>query len=168
MARRTPCLKTDKIMAEAPRENLPSSIKALDDAAQLAQLHGLAFVDGAWSKSAFADLLAQKTVTALGNQDGFILLQNLPDGVEILTLAVHPDKRRRGVARRLMAHMMTALRPAKIWLDVAADNYPAQALYSGFGFIEYGRRSKYYKRAGNSAIDAVLMRLDMQEGAING
>ena len=103
-----------------------------------------------------------------GSSRRFYLLQNLPDGVEILILAVHPDKRRRGVARRLMAHMISALRPAKIWLDVAADNYPAQALYSGFGFIEYGRRSKYYKRAGNSAIDAVLMRLDMQEGAING
>ena len=168
MARRSPCLKGHKNMAEAPRQNRPPSIKALNDAAQLAQLHGLAFVDGAWPKSAFVDLLVQKTVTALGHQDGFILVQNLPDGVEILTLAVHPEKRRRGVARRLMAHTMTALRPAKIWLDVAADNYPAQALYRGFGFLEYGRRSKYYKRAGNSASDAVLMRLDMQEGAING
>ena len=155
-------------MAERPHQNLPTPIKALYDAAHLAQLHGLAFVDGAWSKRAFADLLEQKTVTALGHQNGFILLQILPDGAEILTLAVHPDMRRCGLARRLMAHMMTALRPAQIWLEVAADNYPAQALYSGFGFIEYGRRSKYYKRAGNSAIDAVLMRLDMQEGAING
>ena len=155
-------------MAERPHQNLPTPIKALDDAASLAQLHGLAFSDGAWSQSAFADLLEQKTVTAFGHQDGFILLQILPDGVEILTLAVHPDKRRCGLARQLMAHMMTVLRPRQIWLDVAADNLPAQALYSGLGFIEYGRRSKYYKRAGNFAIDAVLMRLDMQEGAIHG
>ena len=128
-------------MAERPLQNLPTPIKALYDAAHLAQLHGLAFVDGAWSKSAFADLLEQKTVIALGHQNGFILLQILPDGVEILTLAV------------------------QIWLEVAADNYAAQALYSGFGFIEYGRRSKYYKRAGNFLVDAVLMRLDSQEGA---
>ena len=152
-------------MVECPHQNLPTPIKALYDAAHLAQLHGLAFVDGAWSKRAFADLLEQKTVTALGHQNGFILLQILPDGAEILTLAVHPDMRRCGLARRLMAHMMTALRPAQIWLEVAADNYPAQALYSGFGFIEYGRRSKYYKRAGNFPVDAVLMRLDSQEGA---
>jgi ribosomal-protein-alanine N-acetyltransferase len=152
-------------MVERPHQNLPTPIKALYDAAHLAQLHGLAFVDGAWSKRAFADLLEQKTVTALGHQNGFILLQILPDGAEILTLAVHPDMRRCGLARRLMAHMMTALRPAQIWLEVAADNYPAQALYSGFGFIEYGRRRKYYKRAGNFPVDAVLMRLDSQEGA---
>ena len=152
-------------MAERPHQNLPTPIKALYDAAHLAQLHGLAFVDGAWSKRAFADLLEQKTVTALGHQNGFILLQILPDGAEILTLAVHPDMRRCGLARQLMAHMMTALRPAQIWLEVAADNYPAQALYSGFGFIEYGRRRKYYKRAGNFPVDAVLMRLDSQEGA---
>ena len=152
-------------MAEAPRQNRPPSIKALNDAAQLAQLHGLAFVDGAWPKSAFVDLLVQKTVTALGHADGFIMLQHMPDGVEILTLAVHPEKRRRGLARRLMAHMITTLQPAKIWLEVAADNAAAQALYQGFGFVEDGRRSKYYKRAGNFPVDAVLMRLDRQEGA---
>ena len=66
-----------------------------------------------------------------GSSNGFILLQILPDGVEILTLAVHPDKRRRGLARRLMAHMMTALRPAKIWLEVAADNYSGAGALSG-------------------------------------
>ena len=61
--------------------------------------------------------------------------------------------------------MMALLRPPKIWLEVAADNAAARGLYAALGFIEYGRRSKYYKRAGNLAVDAVLMRLDIQEGA---
>ena len=152
-------------MAERRHQNLPTPIEALHDAAALARLHALAFDDGAWSARAFADMLAQKTVTALGHADGFIMLQHMPDGVEILTLAVHPEKRRRGLARRLMAHMITTLQPAKIWLEVAADNAAAQALYQGFGFVEDGRGSKYYKRAGNFPVDAVLMRLDRQEGA---
>lgn len=168
MARRAPRLIGDA-MADNLKNDLkqvaPVPIKALLDAAFLAHLHAAAFTDGAWSKTAFADMLAQNTVTAFGHDDGFILLQHLPDGVEILTLAVHPDKRRRHLARRLMTHMMALLRPPKIWLEVAADNAAARGLYAALGFIEYGRRSKYYKRAGNLAVDAVLMRLDMQEGA---
>lgn len=172
MARRAPRLIGDA-MADILKNDLkndlkqiaPVPIKALYDAAFLAQLHAAAFTDGAWSKAAFADMLAQNTVTAFGHADGFILLQRLPDGVEILTLAVHPDKRRRQLARRLMTHMITALQPPKIWLEVAADNAAARGLYEALGFVEYGRRTKYYKRAGNLAVDAVLMRLDMQEGA---
>ena len=151
-------------MAERPHQNLPTPIKALYDAAHLAQLHGLAFVDGAWSKSAFADLLNQKTVTALGHADGFIMLQHMPDGVEILTLAVHPKTPPRIGASPHGAYD-NDFATGQIWLEVAADNAAAQALYQGFGFVEDGRRSKYYKRAGNFPVDAVLMRLDRQEGA---
>jgi ribosomal-protein-alanine N-acetyltransferase len=141
------------------------AIETLDDAAALARLHALAFDDGAWSRRAFADMLANKTCVALGHDDGFVMLQHIPDGVEILTLAVHPDKRRRGLARQLMAHMMALIKPATIWLEVGADNGAARALYAGLGFVAVGRRSKYYKRAGNLPVDAVLMRLDSQEGA---
>lgn len=141
------------------------AIEAISNADWLADLHASAFVEGAWSKAAFADLLAQKTIFALGCADGFVLLQKTPDGMEILTLAVRPDKRRRGLARRLMAYARDAFKPKTIWLDVAADNQPAQALYTALGFNAYGRRSKYYKRAGNLAVDAVLMRLEIEEGA---
>ena len=53
-----------------------------------------------------------------------------------------------------------------IWLDVAADNQPAQALYTALGFNAYGRRGKYYKRAGNLAVDAVVT--EIEEGATDG
>lgn len=141
-------------------------IACLDDAAHLARLHKLAFdADGAvgqiWSEQSFADLLAQPRVRAFGHADGFILLQALPDGVEILTLAVQPTARRRGLAKALIAHALIAhsgaLRAATVWLEVAADNEAALALYRACGFTETGRRAKYYKRAGNLAVDALLM-----------
>jgi ribosomal-protein-alanine N-acetyltransferase len=47
---------------------------------------------------------------------------------------------------------------------VAQDNAPARALYAANGFRITGRRSKYYKRAGNLAVDALLMERDRQEG----
>ena len=140
-------------------------VETLKDAAALARLHALAFDDGAWSERVLSDMLAKKNFMALGHDDGFIMIQHTPDGVEVLTLAVHPAKRRRGLARHLMTHMIRTLKPAEIWLEVAVDNEAAQALYQGFGFVQDGRRSKYYKRAGNFPVDAVLMKLESQEGA---
>jgi len=147
-----------------PKDTKPLAIGRLNDAAQLAHLHGLAFADGAWSHGAFAAMLAQKAVTAFGHDDGFIVLQGMPEGVEILTLAVHPNKRRRGIARCLIAHIRAALRPKLIWLEVAADNDAARALYAGLGFVVNGRRRNYYKRAGNFPVDALLMKLEVEEG----
>lgn len=155
-------------MSEREKDHPLPPIMRLDDAALMAHLHALVFAQSAWSQGAFVDMLAQDTVLAFGHADGFILLQQLPEGLEILTLAVHPDKRRRGLARQLMTHVMTALKPPRLWLEVAADNDAAQALYAGLGFSVEGRRSKYYKRAGNLPVDAVLMRLETQEGASDG
>jgi ribosomal-protein-alanine N-acetyltransferase len=163
MARRTAELEAARAMHQ-PEDTKPLAIGRLDDAVQLAHLHGLAFTDGAWSRAAFAAMLAQKTVTAFGHDDGFIVLQDMPEGVEILTLAVHPDKRRRGIARRLIAHIRAALGPKLIWLEVAADNDAACALYAGLGFVVNGRRRNYYKRAGNFPVDALLMKLEVEEG----
>jgi ribosomal-protein-alanine N-acetyltransferase len=43
------------------------------------------------------------------------------------------------------------------FLDVAADNTPALALYHGAGFAETGRRPAYFARPGRPAADAILM-----------
>jgi ribosomal-protein-alanine N-acetyltransferase len=63
-----------------------------------------------------------------------------------------------------LAHAFDALGAPKLWLEVAQDNAPACALYAANGFRITGRRSKYYKRAGNLAVDALLMERDIQEG----
>ncbi|MDA8712893.1 GNAT family N-acetyltransferase [Alphaproteobacteria bacterium] len=132
-------------------------------AQKLAALHANAF-----AAQEFADLLAQRNTHAfVGGEDdaqGFILLLNQPDGAEILTLAVLPAARRAGLARALMAHAQKALKADKLWLDVAEDNEAALALYAATGFRRTGRRSKYYKRAGNFSVDALLMERDRQEG----
>jgi ribosomal-protein-alanine N-acetyltransferase len=145
-------------------------IGAITQAPVLAQLHGQAFAmraERAWSRQEFEALLAQKNIHAFApvlKPDGFILLQSLPDGAEILTLAVQPAARRQGLARALLAHAFDALGAPKLWLEVAQDNAPARALYAANGLRITGRRSKYYKRAGNLAVDALLMERDRQEG----
>ena len=73
------------------------AIGACRDAQELARLHASAF-DGAqerlWSQGEFERLLAAENIHIYGHADGFIVLQSLPDGAEILTLAVAPAAQR--------------------------------------------------------------------------
>jgi len=141
-------------------------IERLYDAQHLARIHGAAFAapHERWDTAAFATLLGRARDTArdhgktraYGDENGFVLVQELDDVWEILTLAVAPQARRRGLARNLLGFLCAKAGRA-IWLEVAADNEPALALYGACGFIETGRRKAYYKRAGQKRVDALLM-----------
>lgn len=157
-----------------------------ETAARLAAIHKAAFNqahDRPWDEKTFSDYMARANVTILAafnmaeeNRSdaccGFIVLQKLADGLEdgpaaeaeILTLAVHPKRQRSGVAQALVraarAHVAGI-----IFLEVAADNQAALALYQNCGFEESGRRRAYYRRdalgglktGGTARIDAILM-----------
>ena len=89
---------------------------------------------------------------------GMVLARVAADEAEILTLGVHPAARRRGVARALMQATWQEARrrgAVALFLEVAAHNNAAQALYVTLGFIEVGRRRHYYA----DGDDAVVMRL---------
>lgn len=140
-------------------------ITPLTDTALLAALHESAF-DAPWSEAEFAALLGNARARAFGTADGFILMQPLTGAgdaageAEILTLAVRPAARRAGLAARLIAHAQAAMAAARIFLEVAADNEAARALYQKHGFVETGRRKAYYKRGEARRVDAVLMQGD--------
>ena len=141
-----------------------AAITPLTDTKLLVALHESAF-DAAWDAPFFESLLKKSGAQAFGSGDGFILMQPLSgDGqmieAEILTLAVRPTARRGGLAGRLIVHAQLALAANRIFLEVAADNYAARALYEKFGFDETGRRKAYYKRADGTRQDAVLMQGD--------
>jgi ribosomal-protein-alanine N-acetyltransferase len=53
----------------------------------------------------------------------------------------------------------TARRAASLVLEVRASNAPAIRFYQGFGFVEVGRRKRYYK----DGEDARLMMLPLRE-----
>ena len=133
------------------------NIVRVSDAAALAALHAQCF-DRPWSSAAFENLLAGAAV-AFGTADGFILLQAVPPEAEVLTLAVAPAARRHGLARRLLALAAAQLKVERMFLEVAADNAAARALYAACGYAETGRRPAYYKSSGG-AVDAVLMQRD--------
>lgn len=137
-------------------------MKALgpESAGRLARLHAAAF-DRPWSEAELRDLMKGAGVSALGSDDGFILVRALAGEAEILTLAVSPAARRRGLGRALVeAATRTAMEAGAeaLFLEVAADNAAALGLYASCGFQQVGRRRGYYVRSGGAASDALTLR----------
>lgn len=128
----------------------------------LADIHATAF-EAPWTPAAFANLLGQTGVFCLATgADGFILCRVVADEAEILTLAVRPEARRRGLARALVdvANEAARLRGStRLFLEVAEDNTAAIELYRRSGFASVGRRRGYYPRPDGSAVDALVLAL---------
>ena len=132
-------------------------------AASLAAVHAEAF-DAPWDAAAFAGLADQPGVDVIAEPDGFILIRTAADEAEVLTLAVRPAGRRQGLGRRLLDRAVaaaTARGARSLLLEVADDNAAALGLYATAGFVEAGRRPRYYARPDGSRRDALLLRLDL-------
>ncbi len=138
-------------------------------AALLAEIHGAAFPEQPWSPEAMAGILNSSGgfgwVAALeAAPSGFLLARDLVAEVEILSLAVLPAARRRGLARALLAALARQAGQSgrqRVILEVAEDNAAARAFYAAAGFAEDGRRPGYYRRAGGPPVDALLLSLPL-------
>jgi ribosomal-protein-alanine N-acetyltransferase len=132
-------------------------------AATLGELHARAF-DKPWTEAELAKLLDNQTVFALvaraGAPQGFALAWAAGGDAELLTVAVVPEARRRGIGASLVtaAGVAALVRGAShMHLEVAKDNAAARALYAKLGYEEVGCRHGYYSRQ-DAAVDAVVMR----------
>jgi ribosomal-protein-alanine N-acetyltransferase len=129
----------------------------------LAALHALAFTDAPrpWTAGEFAALLAAPTTLVVARAAGFALGRVAGPEAELLTLAVHPEARRRGLGRGLVAgfEAAAAARGAvEVLLEVAVTNAAGRALYDGLGYAVVGRRRGYYRPAGGAPVDALVLR----------
>ena len=129
----------------------------------LATLHARAFTTPRpWSEAEFSALLTDPLAFLLVEGDaGFLLGRAVAGEAELLTLAVAPEARGRGLGRRLVSRFLyqARLRGAdEAFLEVAEDNAPARAVYSRAGFTESGRRRGYYILPQGRAVDALVMR----------
>ncbi|MCY4336312.1 MAG: GNAT family N-acetyltransferase [Litoreibacter sp.] len=120
----------------------------------MAALHARCFtVLRPWSQDEFATILEGGGAIDLRKQQGFLVGRVIADEAELLTVAVAPDARRQGVGAHLTQTFLDHARKmgaATAFLEVAADNEAACALYGGLGFVRAGVRKGYY--AGGDAI----------------
>jgi ribosomal-protein-alanine N-acetyltransferase len=132
----------------------------------LAALHRACFPDDPWEAGALSRIMALSGgfgwLAWEGRAPvGFILVRDLGNECEILSLGVAPRWRRRGIAQALLAAVVAESErrdlPSLV-LEVAIDNDAASTLYSSAGFVAVGRRARYYRRPGGR-VDALILRL---------
>ncbi|WP_203071181.1 GNAT family N-acetyltransferase [Falsiroseomonas ponticola] len=133
------------------------------DIAEAARLHALAFEPAErWGEDAIRLMLEMPgAFGVLRDGSGFILCRVAADEAEILTLAVAPDARRKGVGGALLAEAMAGavVRGAgAMFLEVSERNEAARALYAAARFSTVGRRRRYYA----DGADAVVMRRGLE------
>ena len=121
---------------------------------ELEKLHRVCFPNKPWSASDFADL-KKSGCDIIASQNGFIVWRVVADEAEIITIGVHPDARRGGIAAAMLVLAENDAKKrgaSKMFLEVAENNRPARAMYERNGFVQIGVRPKYY-----DGIDAILM-----------
>ncbi len=139
----------------------------LDDLDEVVAIERLCF-PVPWDRQTFADELARPWARveilrhrAAGRVVAFCNYWLVADEVHILNVAVRPDAQRRGLAGRLLDHIIEQARRSHarvLSLEVRVSNHAAVGLYRRFGFREVGRRPKYYADNGE---DALLMDLEL-------
>ena len=93
-----------------------------------------------------------------GDVFGQIGVRHVLDELHITTLAIRPERRRRGHARALVGAALAAFPEGHcVHLEVRPSNAPARALYEALGFTASGLRRRYY---GDE--DALLMTLNLE------
>ena len=134
--------------------------------AQVAKLETLCFSDP-WSERSIAGELDNPLSTWLVCADGDAVLgyvgsQTVMGETDMMNVAVHPDARRQGIARRLILALVEELKQQGshcLTLEVRASNQNAISLYQKLGFLQIGRRPNYYR---NPKEDALILRKEWE------
>jgi ribosomal-protein-alanine N-acetyltransferase len=134
------------------------------DAAAIAVVHKASFQRG-WGEDEVYGLLIESNVVAHRAISGramigFILSRMAAGEAEILSIAIAPRRRGRGLARPLLdLHLrrLAGLGARAVFLEVDEHNAPARALYRRAGFYDVGRRKSYYQ----SGASALVLRRDL-------
>ncbi len=114
----------------------------------------------AWNEERFLSELARPIAVFVvagyrGVIAGYSLAWCVEDEMDIHRVAVDLSRRRTGTGLAMIRSLLELAPTARrIFLEVAAGNGPARALYRAAGFSETGRRPRYY---GDD--DAILLEL---------
>lgn len=129
------------------------------DAQPIVALEEALFGADAWSLPSVVSELSGDDrfgVVAVADDEvvGYALTMRTGDAVDLQRIGVHPLRRRRGIARALLAQALeraVADGAHRMLLEVSAANTTAIAFYAAEGFEELDRRPRYY-RDGSDAL----------------
>jgi len=120
------------------------------DVDALAALEADLFGADAWSPASVgAEVTAGRVLVA--DDDGiagYVVTFAAGDVLDLMRIAVRPDRRRHGLAHALLEAASTDRR---MLLEVSERNAGAIAFYAAEGFTEIARRDRYY-RDGSAAV----------------
>lgn len=125
--------------------------------AEMVRVYAAAFPDSRpWSEAEIG-ALSQPPGFVVAASNGFAIGRSIAGEAELITIAVDPGARRQGTGRALLTAFEAEADADHLFLEVAADNAPAIALYRSAGWQDTGRRKAYYKRPTGPAVDALTM-----------
>lgn len=136
-----------------------------NDVQAIAQMEKQCFSDP-WSENSIAaevDNPLSYWLVAVENDRvvGYVGSQSVLDAADMMNLAVSPDYRRQGIGEALVNALADYLRQNNVialLLEVRVSNEPAIALYQKLGFVQVGRRHRYYH---NPREDALILRKEL-------
>jgi ribosomal protein S18 acetylase RimI-like enzyme len=86
---------------------------------------------------------------------GYIIFSR--DG-HIISIAVHPQHRKRGIGRQLLQSALKTFHPGKVWAEVRRSNHGAQTFYFKMGFQVTGMVPNYYGNEDALIVERALPR----------
>ena len=121
-----------------------------EDVSQVAQLEAICF-SHPWSERSVASELTNPLslwLVAVEGQRvvGYVGSQSVLGEADMMNVAVQPECRNQGIARKLILELIEALKENLVHcltLEVRASNEPAIHLYDSLGFLQVGRRPNY-------------------------
>jgi ribosomal-protein-alanine acetyltransferase len=147
---------------------MSTRVATLEDLDAIMALERASFPSDAWSDAMMREELASAhgwyvVVEEAGRLIGYAGLRAAHGAADadIQTITIAAGGRGRGRGRALLTALLeeAARRGVRdVFLEVRADNPVAHALYSSEGFVEVGRRARYYQP---DDVDAIVMKLDL-------
>jgi ribosomal-protein-alanine N-acetyltransferase len=150
------------MVAEPKNERITANIRVFGEADAPAATEILRTSPEAaqWTELGFRELLGWRGVVALVSEEerkiiGFVVARQVAEEAEILNLAVHLLRRRKGEGGELLKAAMQELlgrQVRRVFLEVRESNTAAIAFYSKHGFYKTGIRASYYRNPEEAAI----------------
>lgn len=142
----------------------------LSDLPWVLEIEGRSF-SSPWSAASFTIESSRPSSVSLaaeidGRPVGYAIFTRHADSWHLMTVAVDPGVRRRGVARTLIESGLEGIGAGPVTLEVRPSNRAAITLYESLGFVEWGMRPGYYPDDGEDAL--IMWRGDPSEAGVPG